>query len=611
MHPLPTFSAFIHNIANVFWSGCSPSNTLRIPKDWLVAFGVTPDDPILVLGDDGQRRPATGGVLPKSSYLRAEEARGSARQPQGPVVVVDGIQYDAKEKHYVRLQRMYGELSETTPSLPPSGGFAILTDPSTGASVISRLNTVDRMLWALVVRNAIAFHHHGAPTKYTHGDASYSNNDTKRQAIGRMVDQAYGTITNLDELFNVDEALGGCLLGSNFAKLFDRHFCSGDATHPSAYGGVKTWVAAAMMYLYSPSLPHTVVNRATKLTAFVERGCFLNRPKSDMYGIGVDLCVALDDFRRNYASDFGNGAVLASRFGTPCVDYLYAFQTLVYRLLFRDGERINPQLWWSHHYEVDVTDETTLPLDAVDQTYRECVNDRKLTLAASAVTDAERLNALNVEFINESRRHLRAIMTKVFLPTFSRWFCSSFFDLEQRTVKNVHDFVASMAPDRHLLYGGDAVSFATQYPNRPASFNAPNGGAFDASTWLAGDNLFVDYVRDYTKEDLGKQLKFVLFDLRTGKPVPNVRDVFYENGSVNVSKIASIIKQERNANYGIYFPVDISQTAFPYEVFFGEGAVRDVTATTKAFRLTPVETCAFLHATTCVAVSENIVTAYY
>lgn len=648
METLPTFSAFLHNLANVYWAGCSPSNSLRIPKDWLTAFSSTPTNYVLALGEPSttvqSRDVGTAGVLPKSDFLKAEENRAGGNANNLSIVVVDGVQYDAREKHYVRLQRVYGELSESAPTLPPGKGFSVLMDPSTNLPVLSTLNTVDRMLWALIVRNAASYHHYNAPDMWGGLPAEYYDSDSKRLAYANMINQTFGTITNVQELFVINESLGDCLLGCNFAKLFDRHFCSGDPSLPSSYGGVKTWVVAAFMYLYSPSVTQAVVNGRTSLCRHVERTFALGRPKSDMYGIGVDLCLALDNFRRNYAAALGNGGVLASRFGTPCVDYLYAFQTIVYKLLYNETtkKRTNVQLWWSHHYDVEVGG-SKLPSGSVDEIYAQCIGNRKFTLVDSAVPEPAKLKELNEHFTKEVNEHLKKVMLKVLLPAFSKWFASDFFHYEQRVVKNIHQFIASMSPDADLLYNDS--NFQTQFPGRSNNYAHLNamvqqqqvaaavvqpqqqpppppplpGGVgvqpqmvreFDPARWLQNDRLVTDYIKDYNKENISETLGFYLMDKNTMKMVPNAKDVLYKDNVINVAELASIIKQEATAKYKILFPFDKRLTVFPYEVFFGEQDVRRIDDDISAVALSPIETCAVLHANTCKSVSENIVTTY-
>lgn len=200
-----------------------------------------------------------------------------------------------------------------------------------------------------------------------------------------------------------------------------------------------------------------------------------------------------------------------------------------------------------------------------------------------------------------------------------------------------------MSPDADLLYNDS--NFQTQFPGRSNNYAHLNamvqqqqvaaavvqpqqqpppppplpGGVgvqpqmvreFDPARWLQNDRLVTDYIKDYNKENISETLGFYLMDKNTMKMVPNAKDVLYKDNVINVAELASIIKQEATAKYKILFPFDKRLTVFPYEVFFGEQDVRRIDDDISAVALSPIETCAVLHANTCKSVSENIVTTY-
>lgn len=400
------FHAFLRILNHSIWLPGFQShdqgkpNLIHVPKRWLKAFQV----PRTHLVAPVASALSNTDQLPKSATLTS---RTASRQGTTTDVVVHEKRYAIDENHYVvPCHRSSNKSKDAVPIMPP-GNFHVVGKTAEGLHVLQNSTSLDRMMWDMVISKL-------------NWNPSNVTADTEYRAI---LENARGCFPNLDELICVDAITGGALTASCFPKLFERNSTL-PPHHPTCYAGVDQWVVSVFCHLFGP-----------------HGNCGLNvRSPNALYGIGVELFYALNEFRL-VAVDPEDYHLLHS-FGHGGVGYLLAMQAALTKHLMTAESSPEPppqrreeaiKEWWC----CDQQNFLNIGSNVNGDVLRSMIPQDDASLISASVAHS----------IDLGKEHFAKVCRQVCIPLLSKMF-TDVIGLENEVTRNaVFAFLDSPTPD--------------------------------------------------------------------------------------------------------------------------------------------------------------------
>lgn len=306
-------------------------------------------------------------------------------------VVVHESRYCIDENHYV----VASGGNDTVPVMPP-GNYHPVIKTDEGYYVLQNSTSLDRMMWDMIISK---LHFDARELPLRDNAAEYAS----------IVRDARSCFSNADELLCVDMATGGALDASCFPKLFERNW-SLRPSHKSCYAGADAWVVSLFCRLFGP-----------------HGNCGLNvRSSTALYGIGVELFCALNEFRAAVVDPMDHH--LFHSFGHGGVGYLLAMQVALDKHFLTEGQlpRKNEKDWWCSE------------AGAADQPIAGITGE---VLAAAIPDDNAMMSAKVAHSVQLGRDHFASVCKDVCVPLFSRFFTDALGVCDGYVRSRVHAFL--------------------------------------------------------------------------------------------------------------------------------------------------------------------------